>query len=120
MSKILLIEDDTILLQMYRDKFVHEGFTVETASDGESGIIKMRSMQPDIVLLDLMLPEQSGFDVLKFAKSDPEFAKIPIIILTNAHIEEQDMIKKWSIAPFLTKADYTPDEVVTKVREILL
>lgn len=120
MHKILLIEDDTILLQMYQDKFVHEGFTVQTATDGESGIMKMRTFQPDLVLLDLMLPEQSGFDVLKFAKSDSEFTNIPIVILTNAHVDERDMISNWGISAFLMKADNTPADVVTKVREILL
>lgn len=119
MSKILLVEDDAILLSMYKDKFVNEGFEVEVAQDGETGINKMRSFQPDVVLLDLLLPEQSGFDVLKFAKQDPELSKIPIIILTNAHADEQGMIKDWGIAAFLVKADNTPEEVVGKVNTLL-
>lgn len=119
MNKILLVEDDAILLSMYRDKFVREGFTVEVAQDGETGINKMRSFQPDIVLLDLLLPEQSGFDVLKFAKQDPELKNIPIVILTNAHADEEGMIKDWGIAAFLMKVDNTPEDVVNKVNQLL-
>lgn len=119
MSRILLVEDDAILLAMYRDKFLHEGFEVEVAQDGEAGINKLRSFQPDIVLLDLLMPEQSGFDVLKFAKQDPELKNIPIVILTNAHADEEGMIKDWGIAAFLMKADNTPEDVVSKVNILL-
>lgn len=119
MSRILLVEDDPILLSMYQDKFVHEGFDVEIAQDGEAGINKMRSFRPDIVLLDLMMPEQSGFDVLKFAKQDPELKNIPIVILTNAHADESGMVKDWGIAAFLMKADNTPEDVVNKVNVLL-
>ena len=119
MSRILLVEDDPILLGMYRDKFLHEGFEVETAPDGEQGINKMRSFQPDIVLLDLLMPEQSGFDVLKFAKQDPTLKDIRIVILTNVHADGQDMVDNWGAASFLTKAEITPEEVVHRVNVIL-
>lgn len=119
MSKILLVEDDAILRSMYQDKFTHDGFTVEVAQDGEEGINKMRSFRPDIVLLDLLMPEQSGFDVLKFAKQDPELQNIPIVILTNAHADEAGMIKDWGIAAFMMKADHTPEDVARKVNNLL-
>lgn len=119
MSKILLVEDDPILLGMYRDKFVHEGFEVETAQDGEEGINKMRSFSPHIVLLDLMMPEQSGFDVLKFAKQDPELKDTRIVILTNVHADGEDMVKNWGATSFLTKAETTPEEVVNKINVLL-
>lgn len=119
MKRIILIEDDPILLSMYKDKFLHEEFEVETAQDGEAGINLMRSFHPDIVLLDLLMPEQSGFDVLKFAKQDPELKDIRIIILSNVHADGEDMVKNWGATSFLTKADTTPDEVVKKVNDIL-
>jgi CheY-like chemotaxis protein len=119
MSKILLVEDDAILLGMYRDKFVHEGFTVETAGDGEEGINKIRSIHPDIVILDLLMPEQSGFDVLKFAKGDPELKDIPIVILTNAHADGEEIVQKWGASAFLMKANTTPEEVVQRVKQLL-
>lgn len=119
MNRILLIEDDPIILQMYQDKFVQEGFTVETATDGESGINKMRSFQPELILLDLMLPEQSGFDVLKFAKADPQLQNVPVIILTNALADRSAMIKDWGVAAVMMKAETTPEDVVNKVREFL-
>jgi|SRR6185369_12475230 len=119
MSKILLIEDDSILLEMYRDKFLHENFEVKTADDGEEGINTMRSFLPNVVLLDLMMPERSGFDVLKFAKNDPELKNIPIIVLTNVTVDGDDIIKNWGATGFLLKANNTPDEVVAKVNLLL-
>lgn len=119
MSKILLVEDDAILLIMYRDKFVHEGFEVETAIDGDDGIKKLQSFRPDIVLLDLIMPRVSGFNVLKFAKNDPTLKKIPIVILTNIYADAEDLVKNWGAAYFLLKADYTPDQIVEKVNQLL-
>ena len=119
MSKILIIEDDQIILQMYRDKFLHEKFLVDTASDGEEGCSKLQSFRPDVVLLDLLLPERNGFDVLKFWKNDPELNTIPIIVLTNAVIDGDDLLKNWGISSFLLKVNTTPDDVFTKVKELL-
>lgn len=119
MSKILLIEDDSILLQMYKDKFVQANFAVETADDGEEGINKMRSFSPDAVILDLMMPERSGFDVLKFAKDDPDLKTIPIIVLTNVTIDGKEIITNWGARAFLLKADNTPDQVLATVNQLL-
>lgn len=119
MSKVLLVEDDQIILQMYRDKFVHEKFSVETAVDGEEGYSKLRSFHPDVVLLDLLLPERNGFDFLKYAKNDPEFKNTPIIVLTNAVIDGDDLLKNWGVSSFLLKVNTTPDDVLAKVNDLL-
>jgi DNA-binding response OmpR family regulator len=119
MSKILLVEDDKILLEMYHDKFTNEKFEVQTASDGQGGINKMKTFNPDIVLLDLIMPRVTGFDVLKMAKADPELTNIPILVLTNIYADAEDLVKNWGVEYFLLKADNTPESIVAKVKEIL-
>lgn len=119
MSKILLIEDDLILRGMYRDKFVHEGMEVETASEGKEGITKMREWAPDVVLLDLLMPGVSGYDVLKLAKGDPTLSKIPILVLTNIFSDAEDMIKNWGATHFILKVNTPPDDIVHKVKQVI-
>jgi len=119
MSKILLVEDDKILLEMYKDKFTNEKFEVQTAGNGLDGIEKMRSFKPDIVLLDLIMPGVSGFDVLKIVKNDPELNEIPIFVLTNIFADAEDLVKNWGVKYFLLKANYTPENIAAKVKEII-
>jgi len=119
MNKLLLVEDDAVLLEMYKDKFVHEGFEVQTAVDGQDGIEKMKMFKPDIVLLDLIMPKVTGFDVLKLAKDDPLLNKIPILVLTNIHADAEDLLKNWGARYFLLKANNTPETIFEKVKLIL-
>ncbi len=119
MSKVLLIEDDLILLEMYTHKFAHEGFEVETATDGQDGIAKMKTFKPDVVLLDLIIPQLSGFEVLKVVKDDPVLSKIPIIVLTNIFADAEDLVKNWGVQDFLLKAKCTPQDVFDKVTNLL-
>jgi DNA-binding response OmpR family regulator len=119
MKSILIVEDEASLLEMYRTKFLLEKFNVITAVDGQEAINKMLRTLPDIVLLDLMMAKVTGFDVLKIVKESPRLNKIPILILTNIHADEEDLLKNWGARDFLLKANTTPDEVVKKVKKIL-
>lgn len=119
MSKVLIIEDEESLRDVYREEFESEGFTVETASDGHEGIEKMASFLPDLVLLDLMMPKMSGFDVLKNAKDNPALKNIPIIVFSNINPDVQDLLKNWGAVNFLLKADNTPGQIVERVKEVL-
>lgn len=85
MTKILLIEDDLPLLRMYQVAFKNCGHEFISATDGQEGLDKIRDEKPDLVLLDLVLPKKTGFEVLKESKSDPEMAKIPIVCLSVLH-----------------------------------
>jgi two-component system chemotaxis response regulator CheY len=114
-----VVEDDAVLVEMYKDKFVHEGFDVQTAGDGHDGIQKMRSFQPDVVILDLIMPRVSGFDVLKLSKNDPLLNKIPILVLTNVYVDAEDLVKNWGAEYYLLKSNYTPEDIVNHVRQIL-
>jgi DNA-binding response OmpR family regulator len=120
MSKVLIVEDDLSLSEMYRDKFEHEAFEVLTAADGGEGFEKMKKNKPDVVLLDLLMPKVSGFEVLKMAKDDPDVNKIPILVLTNIFADAEDLIKNWGADYFLLKTNATPDEVVKRVNQLLL
>jgi DNA-binding response OmpR family regulator len=119
MKSILIVEDEAPLLELYRTKFLLEKFNVITSVDGNEAIEKMLRTRPDIVLLDLMMAKVSGFDVLKIVKDSPQLNKIPILILTNIHADEEDLLKNWGARDFMLKANTTPDEVVKKVKKIL-
>lgn len=119
MTKILLIEDDKILLEMYKDEFVNEKFDVQVANDGQEGILKMKTSMPDAVLLDLIMPKVNGYEFLKLVKTDPMINKIPILVLTNIYSNSEDLINNWGVKVVLLKSDHTPGSIVTKVKQVL-
>lgn len=118
--KILLVEDDPFLLDMYSTKFKDVGFDVDIAQDGEMGISKTKELMPDLVLLDIVLPKKDGFEVLKTLKSDSQTAKIPVVMLTNLGLES-DVKRGLELGAqsYIIKAHFTPTEVVAKIKEIL-
>src|ERR1039458_5769973 len=86
MKKILIIEDDQIVANVYRNKLAVDGYTTEVAPDGETGLKVMRTFRPQLIILDLMLPGISGVDVIKEIRSEEEFSKIPIIVFSNTYL----------------------------------
>jgi two-component system chemotaxis response regulator CheY len=119
MAKILIVEDDVDLRDVYKEQFEIEKFEVETAVDGQDGILKMLSFRPDLVLLDILMPKMSGFDVLKKRKENPELKAIPVIVITNIYADAQDLVQNWGASFVLLKVDYTPGELVKKARALL-
>lgn len=121
MSKILLIEDDSLFVKMYQKKLTHEGFQLEAALDGEDGVKKAMSVNPDLIILDLMLPKMAGSEVLKKIKEDPKTASIPVIVLTNlsTNEEEVDRCVELGVKETLLKTEVTPDHVVELIRRHL-
>lgn len=117
---ILLVEDDAFLAGMYVTKLQLEGFSVELASDGEQGLKLIRERKPGLVLLDIVLPKLSGFDVLKALKEDAATRSIPVILLTNLG-QRDDVSKGLSLGAndYLIKAHFMPSEVVEKVKKML-
>lgn len=119
--KILLVEDDIFLRDIYFEILSQEGFTVLTADDGEAGL-KLGQDNPDakLMLLDIMLPKMHGIDLLKALKADPKSANFPVVILSN--LTEQRVIQealKAGAAGFLVKVKYTPPQVLEKVKEFI-
>jgi len=84
---ILMIEDDVFLSNLYRDKFEKEGFYFLSATSGIEGMNKIINEKPDIILLDILLPLKSGFDILEEMSRDENLSKIPVIILSNLRQE---------------------------------
>jgi len=115
--KVLLIEDDPSIQDVYKEEFVHQKFDIETANDGEEGLAKMKTFMPDIVLLDLSMPKVTGFDVLKTMKQDPVLSKIPVYVLTNIYADVQDLIENYGAKDVLIKVNYNPGDLVAKVQK---
>ena len=86
MKNILIIEDDQIVANVYRNKLTVEGYKVEVANDGEAGLRIMRTFRPEIVILDLMLPTISGVDVIREIRSEAGFEKVPIVVFSNTYL----------------------------------
>ena len=86
MKKVLIIEDDQVIANIYRNKFTVEGYQAEVAYDGESGLKTLRTFKPDIMLLDLVLPRMSGVDFIIKVRSEADFAKLPIIVFSNTYL----------------------------------
>ncbi len=119
-TKILLVEDDTFLAGMYVTKLELEGFEVVMAGDGEKGLKLAREVMPDIILLDIIIPKMSGFDVLKNLKGDSATSKIPVFLLTN--LGQRDDVQKGidlGAQDYLIKAHFMPSEVVDKIKKLV-
>jgi DNA-binding response OmpR family regulator len=118
--KILLIEDDPFLLSMYSTKFSMEKFQVISADDGEKGLKVSKETDPDIILLDILMPKMNGFEVLEELKKDKKTANIPVILLTN--LNQKDEIERgmsMGADDYLIKAHFMPSEVVEKIKKVL-
>jgi len=121
MSKIFIVDDDPLMVRMYAKKLANDGYTVETAGDGAEAIKKLESYTPDLILLDIMMPELNGLEVLKTLKSKPATEKIPVILLTNVGSSDEDVERGLELGAvaYLTKAGNKPADVVSKIKEIL-
>jgi CheY-like chemotaxis protein len=118
MKKILIIEDDQILGNIYRNKLAVEHYQVEVANNGESGLALMRSFKPNMILLDLVLPQMSGIDVIKHIRSETDFAGLPIVVLSNTYLTNliQDAWKAGA-TKCLSKASCSPKDIVDIARQ---
>ena len=114
---IIIVEDDKFLLGILSDRFEAEGFMVIQAMNGSEAVKKTGEARTDLVLLDLILPELNGFEVMEKLKADARTKNIPVIILSNLGSEEDmERGKKLGAVDYLVKAYFTPDEIVQKVR----
>jgi DNA-binding response OmpR family regulator len=119
-KKVLIIEDDPQVNKIYVNKFQFEGMEVLTASTGDEGLKKMQVEKPDLILLDVMLPGKSGFEILKIIKKNSQTKDIPVLILTNlARAEEQRKGKKLGAEDYFIKTNTSIFQVVEKIQEIL-
>lgn len=119
-TKIAIIEDDGVIRQMYRMKFESEGFEVETAENGRDGVALVQHMKPDIILLDMHMPEMDGVTALSKIRKEKWGKDIPVIVLTNLGEEESPKnLRALGIKGYIVKADFTPRQVVARVKDAL-
>jgi two-component system response regulator ArlR len=120
MAKIAIVEDDLAIAQMYRLKFEAEGYRVEIAENGKLGLALCEKMKPDIILLDLMMPEMNGDEMLAKMRKTDWGRNIKVIILTNVGEQEvPEQLKDLDITAFIVKADMTPRQVADLVKSKL-
>lgn len=119
-AKVAIIEDDQAISQMYRFKFEAEGYEVETAENGKLGLELIEQMKPDIVLLDLMMPEMTGDEVLAKMRASSWGKDIKVVVLTNMGEQEiPESVKKLGVSHVILKAAMTPRQVAEVVKNEL-
>lgn len=119
-QKVAIVEDDQTISQMYRFKFEAEGFQVETAENGKFGLQLAEDMKPDIILLDLMMPEMTGDQMLAKLRDTNWGKKIKVIILTNMGEQEvPPSVRELGVEAVILKADMTPRQVAELVKKHL-
>jgi DNA-binding response OmpR family regulator len=120
MAKIAIVEDDQAISQMYRFKFEAEGYQVDTAENGKIGLELIKSMLPDIVLLDLMMPEMNGDEMLAKLRAETWGKNIKVVILTNKGEQEiPESVRSLGVSAVIFKADMTPRQVAEVVKKHL-
>jgi DNA-binding response OmpR family regulator len=119
-KNILIIEDDEFFRDLLNKKLSTNDFKVLEEMDGESGVAKIKEIKPDLVLLDLLLPNMDGFEVLMKVKADPSVAKTPIIVLSNLGQQEDiDRAMKLGASDYLIKSQLDIDQVIEKIKGML-
>lgn len=121
MAKILLVDDDPLLVRMYQKKLENDGYAVATADDGDVALTQINAFKPDLILLDIMMPKVNGLQVLSKLKENKETSNIPVILLTNVSGSDEDIDRGLELGAvaYLVKAGNRPVAVVEKVKEIL-
>jgi DNA-binding response OmpR family regulator len=118
MHKIFIIEDDEIVAEIYKDKLQAEGYDVEVALDGENGYFRLKTFEPDLLLLDMMVPELAGVDILRMLRAKDAFKDLPIIAFSGSD-ELLEEAKRLGATRVLSKGQYLPNQIVARITEAL-
>ncbi len=119
-KKILIIEDDNFLQGLEASKLKKAGYEVSTASNGDEGMIKISEEGVSLILLDIILPQFDGFEILKKVREDSTKKNIPVIVFSNLS-EDKDIKKATELGAndFMVKSNFTLDELVDRIEKIL-
>lgn len=117
---ILVAEDDSFYQNLYKVKLTNEGFDVNVASNGKEAIDEVKKRKPDLVLLDLIMPDKDGFEVLREIRGDPQTKDLKVIVLSNLGQEEDiKKVKELGVLDYLIKTNVSIQSVVSKIKEHL-
>ena len=118
MKKILIVEDNEVLLRVVKNRFLTSGWDVSVADNGDKVIPLLEDGKPDLVLLDLILPGKSGFEVLQEMKKNPELKNIPVIVISNLGMEE-DVKKALAMGAndYFIKTQHQLTEIIEKAEQ---
>lgn len=120
MARILLIDDDTVLLKLYSTKLTADGHQVQTATNGEEGLVLVGTFKPDIILLDLLMPKLNGFSFIEILNKQPITKAIPKIVFSSVANQEQiNRLQSLGVSTYLNKIETTPTQLVTIINQIL-
>jgi len=118
MKKILLIEDEEIMIDILQRKLAKEGYEISLARNGEDGLKEMKEIEPDLILLDIIMPKMGGFEVMEAMGKDSKLKKIPVIVISNSgQPVEINRVKKMGAKDWLIKTEFDPQEVLEKVKK---
>lgn len=119
-KKILLVEDDPLIAEIYTKKLDECGFDVELAADGETAFKKIQEEMFDLVILDIVLPQLTGFELLKRMEKDIESKKLTVLVLSNlGQKSDIELAKELGVVRYLIKANFTPSEVIFEIKKLL-
>jgi len=119
-KKILIIEDEEVIIGLLQKKLIKEGYQVSIARNGEEGLRMMKTEKPDLVLLDIIMPKMGGFEVMEEMQKNGELKKISVIVISNSgQPVELDRAQKLGAKDWLIKTEFDPQEVIDKVKKQL-
>ncbi len=119
-KKILIVEDEKMLAEMYKDKFAQEGYEIYSAFDAEEAIEMAKEVKPDIVILDILLPRGNGIEFLRNLRNEKEIESTLVVAFSNYDdLETKKEAKELGAKDYLIKTNYTPKEVLAKVNQYL-
>jgi len=119
-KKILILEDEEIILDLLSKKLSGQGYEVKTARNGKEGMLMMEKEIPDLVLTDVIMPEKNGFDVISEMKQSETLKNVPVIIISNSgQPVEIDKAKELGVSDWVIKTEFDPNEIISKVNNIL-
>ena len=120
MKKILLIEDDPFLVDIYTTKLKESGLSIDVATDGQAGLRKLKEGKYDLLVLDIVLPQIDGWQVLREIEKDKNLKNLKIFVFSNlGQKEEVEKGLKLGVVKYFIKAHFTPNEIVEEIKKAL-
>ncbi|MEI6296882.1 MAG: response regulator [bacterium] len=117
---VFLIEDDRFLREMLSQKLIDNKISVQVAMDGKTAIEMIKTIKPDLILSDLLLPDVDGFEILAAIQKTPTLTGVPVLVLSNLDkLEDIKKAKDLGAKDFMVKSNFTSNEIVAKVKEFL-